>query len=84
MADAELKRAVEKAAKQANAHSFITSFPNGYNTSVGDSGTRTTHHLNRACFVSIIRSTLCGAHCYAESVKVPNCKAKSTNLKCPT
>ena len=38
MKDTDVKREVEKAAKQANAHQFIKSFPNGYDTSVGDSG----------------------------------------------
>uniref|UniRef100_A0A7S2L570 Bile salt export pump n=1 Tax=Leptocylindrus danicus TaxID=163516 RepID=A0A7S2L570_9STRA len=31
---------IEEAAKQANAHDFIMSFPNGYNTQVGDKGTQ--------------------------------------------
>ena len=29
---------IEKAAKEANAHNFISQLPNGYNTSVGDRG----------------------------------------------
>lgn len=31
---------VEEAAKLANAHAFISSFPDGYNTSVGDLGSQ--------------------------------------------
>ena len=38
MSTAETEAAVEKAAKQANAHTFIESFPNGYGTRVGDAG----------------------------------------------
>lgn len=29
---------IEEAARKANAHDFITSFPDGYNTQVGDKG----------------------------------------------
>lgn len=31
---------VERAAKLANAHDFISGFPDGYNTSVGDLGSQ--------------------------------------------
>jgi ATP-binding cassette, subfamily B (MDR/TAP), member 1 len=31
---------IEEAAKQANAHDFIMSFPDGYNTQVGDKGSQ--------------------------------------------
>jgi len=34
----ELKEKVIAAAKQANAHDFITSFPQGYDTDVGSNG----------------------------------------------
>ena len=34
------KADIEKAAKLANAHEFITSFPNGYDTPVGERGTQ--------------------------------------------
>lgn len=29
---------IEEAARKANAHDFVQSFPNGYNTPVGDKG----------------------------------------------
>jgi ABC-type multidrug transport system fused ATPase/permease subunit len=31
---------IEAAARAANAHKFITSFPNGYSTMVGEKGTQ--------------------------------------------
>lgn len=31
---------IEEAARKANAHDFIVSFPNGYDTQVGDEGER--------------------------------------------
>ncbi len=31
---------IEEAAMQANAHDFITAFPNGYNTEVGENATQ--------------------------------------------
>jgi ABC-type multidrug transport system fused ATPase/permease subunit len=31
---------IEEAARMANAHDFIKSFPDGYNTQVGDKGTQ--------------------------------------------
>jgi ABC-type transport system involved in Fe-S cluster assembly fused permease/ATPase subunit len=36
----EVQREVEWAGKQANAHDFITSFPEGYDTIVGERGVR--------------------------------------------
>eukprot|EP00054_Salpingoeca_dolichothecata_P020503 m.129396 g.129396 ORF g.129396 m.129396 type:complete len:1316 (+) comp23639_c0_seq1:107-4054(+) len=38
--DNATKEEVEAAAKMANAHNFITSFPEGYDTNVGSSGTQ--------------------------------------------
>ena len=39
---------IEEAARVANAHEFITSFPDGYNTQVGDRGTKLSggKHVN--------------------------------------
>jgi ABC-type multidrug transport system fused ATPase/permease subunit len=34
------QKEIEAAAKAANAHGFITSFPQGYNTLVGEKGTQ--------------------------------------------
>ena len=34
------KEQIEEAARQANAHDFISSFPDGYETQVGDKGTQ--------------------------------------------
>ena len=31
---------IERAAKHANAHDFITMLPNGYNTQIGEKGIR--------------------------------------------
>ncbi len=33
-----IEEEIEAAAKSANAHNFITSFPDGYNTKVGEKG----------------------------------------------
>jgi len=38
-ADATMEE-IQKAAKDANAHNFITGFPDGYDTSVGEKGTQ--------------------------------------------
>ena len=54
---------VERAAKQAHAHEFITSFDEGYNTHVGDSGNQLSGGQRQR--ISIAR--LVGCDCRHES-----------------
>jgi ABC-type multidrug transport system fused ATPase/permease subunit len=49
---------IENAAKLANAHEFIMSFPNGYDTSVGERGTQLSGMLSSLLSLQYLRSLL--------------------------
>ena len=50
---------VEEAARQANAHSFISQFEEGYNTLVGERGVRLSGGQKQRVFVLIHLFLLC-------------------------
>jgi ATP-binding cassette subfamily B (MDR/TAP) protein 1 len=49
------QREIENAARAANAHDFITSFPDGYNTQVGEGGTQVSGgQKQRICIARVL------------------------------
>jgi ATP-binding cassette subfamily B (MDR/TAP) protein 1 len=45
---------IEAAARMANAHDFIVSFPDGYNTQVGDKGAQLSGGTTEVCITDVL------------------------------
>lgn len=55
------KEQIEEAAKQANAHDFITSFTDGYMTQVGDKGSQLSGgYVFCGCYEFMVLCSNCG------------------------
>lgn len=67
---------IEAAACLANAHSFIASFPNGYNTQVGDRGLQLSGGAIFECVLSISENLCPSLYVsYCNRAKATNCNS---------